>query len=124
MSFDLFAQRITNQVVRGWFFFAICLMILVWIPTLFLWETGPSDLLVDSITNPLSLLLLVLLQNSQSRQERAQDSRQDQLERALALLLHESAEHQRDQTQRRELQEAAEALVRNAGASSRMTKAE
>lgn len=114
MSFDRFAQQITKQVVRPWFFWLIAGAILAWLPTLVLWDPGPSDLLVDSLTNPLSLLLLVLLQNSQSRQERALDRRQDQLERSVSLLLRQAAVHEPDEATRRSLSDAAENLMRSA----------
>lgn len=121
--FDRFAERITRQVVRSWFFALVAVAVLAWLPTLFLWDSGASDLLVDALANPTSLLLLLLLQNSQHRSERAQDRRQDAIEHALALLLDEVAEHEDEGARRRELTRAAGRLRRQAEESSREASA-
>lgn len=124
MRFDRLAEQVTRHVVRPWFFAVTVGLILVWLPSLILWEAGPSDLLVDGLTNPLSLLLLVLLQNSQFRSERAKDERQDQLERSVALVLRQLARGEADEDGRAELLGAAERLEENARATRALASAD
>jgi low affinity Fe/Cu permease len=124
MWFDKLAQRITKQVVRPWFFWLMVVLIIAWIPTLALLDTGTSDLLIDALCNPLQLVLLVLLQNTQSRQEKALDSRQDTVEISLALLLRHAAEGVQDEARRRSLLEAADGLVENARSSKQLATAD
>jgi low affinity Fe/Cu permease len=123
MWFDKLSQQITEQVVRPWFFWLIVAALLAWIPTLFLWDDGRTDLLVDAITNPVQLLLLVLLQNTQWRQEKALDWRQDNVEGSLALLLRHVAGDVQDDVRRRSLLEAADRLEDNARRSTRLATA-
>lgn len=118
--FDRISEHISRQVAQPWFFLLVAVALLAWIPTVFLWDTGTSDLLVDALTNPLSLLLLVLLQNSQYRSGRAKDDRQDELEKALALLLRQVASGEADEARRDRLHEQAARLVHNAEVTGRL----
>ena len=124
MTFDQVAERVTRQVVRPWFFLVVSVGIAAWLPTLIRWDTGSSDLLIDSLTNPLSLLLLILLQNSQVRSDRANDERQDHLERSVALVLRQLAQHQDDKDGRAELLAAAENLEENSRATRALASAD
>ncbi len=123
MSFNQLSERTARLVSRPWFFAVVLLAIVAWLPTLVLWDTGPSDLLVDALTNPLSLLLLVLLQNSQYRSDQAKDDRQDELERGLALVLDHLAEQEGDEARRRELRTRARHLEENAERSTSIASA-
>lgn len=123
-QFDRLSQRVTEQVARPWFFLLVLAMLVAWLPTLFFWDAGHADLLVDALTNPLSLVLIVLLQNSQNRGDRAKDVRQDQLERAMAQLLLYQAGKEGDPGTRRRLCEAADALVANAEEATTMSSAD
>ena len=88
------------------------------------WDTGHSDLLVDALTNPLSLLLLLLLlQNSQYRSDVALGDRQDAMEQGLALVLRHLAEAEGDESRRRELREGAQRLIDNAERSTSIASA-
>ncbi|HEX5420935.1 MAG TPA: hypothetical protein VFY39_13125 [Gammaproteobacteria bacterium] len=124
MWFDKLAERITRQVVRPWFFWLVVALIIAWVPTLALLNMGISDLLIDALCNPLQLVLLVLLQNTQSRQEKALDSRQDTLEVSLALLLRHAADGVEDEARRKSLLEAADGLVENARSSKQLATAD
>jgi low affinity Fe/Cu permease len=113
MTFDRFSEMVTRAVTRPWFFAITVIAIAAWLPTMVMWDTGPSDLLVDALTNPLSLVLLILLHNSQYRSEQAKDDREDHLERSLALVLRHLAARD-DAEQRRKLERAPDELVENA----------
>jgi low affinity Fe/Cu permease len=114
MSFDRFAERVTQYVTRPWFFWMVFGAMVAWIPTLFLLDPNLSDLIIDAISNTLSLVLLILLQNSQLRFQKAQDSRQDLAERSLALLLRSVARQEENAQLRNALLISSDALVRNA----------
>lgn len=124
MIFDRFAELMARRVVRGWFFAILLAGVLAWLPTLFLWDSGASDLFIDALANPLSLLLLVLIENSQFRSEEAQDRRQDAIEGALALVLEQLGMAEDDESRRDELRAAAGGLREQAAESSRMAAAE
>lgn len=121
--FDRFAQRATGHVGRPWFFLIAVVAIVAWLPTLVLWDTGPSDLLVDSLTNPASLLLLILLQNSQNRGDAAKDARQDTLEHALADIIEQFAAQAEGDDQQR-LRSRSEQLRKNAVATETLSSAD
>ena len=124
VHFDRLSQRVTEHVGRPWFFVFVLAMLVAWLPTLFFWDAGRADLLVDALTNPLSLVLIVLLQNSQNRGDRAKDVRQDQLERAMAQLLLYQAGKEGDAGMRRRLCEAADSLLANAEEATTMSSAD
>lgn len=121
--FDRFSQRATKAVTTPWFFAVTVLALLLWVPTLIGADPNISDLVIDAITNPVSLLLLVLLQNSQSRSDDAADKRLDQLSRGLALLLEDAAAHDRDESHQRALRAQAEELWRAAEKEERVATA-
>jgi len=121
--FDRFAPGATRQVGRPWFFIVVAVEIAAWLPTLFLWETGPSDLLVDALTNPASLVLLILLQNSQNRGDSAKDARQDEMEHALAEILDHLAARDEDEAAAQRLRGQTDRLRRNADESATMSSA-
>lgn len=123
-SFDKVSERTARLIAGPWFFAAVVLAIAAWLPTVALWDTGASDLLVDALTNPMSLLLLVLLQNSHYRSGLAQDDRQDEIERSLAMVLRHLADSEGDEGRRRELVEGARRLVRNAERSRSISSAD
>jgi|GEM_PF-6815372 len=112
MWFNRFAEAVSVQVSRSWFFILTLAAVVAWIPTLWLLDPGTSDLIVDSIANPTSLVLLVLLHNAAFRSERASDARSDQLAEALAEVLHQLSREESDPDRRAYLEGRAERLVR------------
>jgi len=124
MRFDQLAERVNRSVARPWFFWLVVAAIAAWVPTLVLTSTNTSDLLIDAITSPLSLVLLVLLHNSQDRSDEAQDRRQDDLEKALALLLRNVARHDPHEECRHELEREARRLVAAAEEEGRLASAD
>ncbi|MFE6616688.1 hypothetical protein [Amycolatopsis sp. NPDC057786] len=77
-GFNRLSNKASSWLAHPLFFGFVVLALVAWVPTLWLMETGASDLVVDSITNPLQLLLLVLLHNNQHRVSKASDDRADQ----------------------------------------------
>jgi low affinity Fe/Cu permease len=114
MRFDRFSEHVSRHVAHPWFFIVMCGAVLVWLPTLVGWDANGSDLLIDAISNPVSLLLLVLLHNKQHRADVALDARQDQLERSMALVLEHLAAREADPSRQGTLRKAAWQLIDNA----------
>ena len=69
--FDRFAQRASNLASRAVFFAVCVLIVLVWAPTIFLMKFDTSQLLINTTTTIITFLMVALLQNSQSRSEKA-----------------------------------------------------
>lgn len=57
-------------------FFAVCvLLILLWVPTIFLLPFNTSQLIINTLTTIITFLLVALLQNTQERFEKAVNNR-------------------------------------------------
>ncbi|MBE1579520.1 MULTISPECIES: hypothetical protein [Pseudonocardiaceae] len=113
-GFNRLSNKASSWLAHPLFFGFVVLALVAWVPTLWLMETGASDLVVDSITNPLQLLLLVLLHNNQHRVSKASDDRADQTARALATLLEHAATTTQDEQRSQQLREEAVQLQRDA----------
>lgn len=124
MRFDQLAETVNRSVARPWFFWSVIAAIALWVPTLAFTSANTSDLVIDALTNPLSLVLLVLLHNSQHRAGVAQDHRQDDVERALALLMRHLARHDPHDTCRDELEREACRLVAAAEKEAKLASAD
>jgi hypothetical protein len=125
MTFDQLSESANRQVARPWFFVAVLVVLAAWVPSLLLLDTNHADLLIDALTNPLSVVLLALLHNSRFRTEQAQDVRQDTLELALAAMMRHLAD--KDDTpddERGELLQHARLLVESAREANRLSHAE
>jgi low affinity Fe/Cu permease len=87
-TFDHFAER-DSDVVSGAAFFAISLVVVVlWLPTIFVFETVDTwQLVINTVTSVLAFLLVALLQNSERRGDRAAREKLDVLSAAVADLL-------------------------------------
>lgn len=123
MHFDQIAERVTRAVGKPWFFWLMIGAIVAWLPTLVLTSTGTSDLVIDAIANPISLVLIVLLQNSQYRSDVAQDKRADDVEKAFAVLFRHLARHDPHAECRDALEREARHLVEKAEAEGRLASA-
>lgn len=123
MTFDQLSEFANRQVARSWFFVAVLAVIVAWLPALFLLDANGADLMIDGLTNPLSVVLLALLHNSQFRAERAQDDRQDTLEQALAALMRHLA-RQQDAKEPEDLLQHADKLVESARQATRLASAD
>lgn len=125
MTFDQLSESANRQVARPWFFVTVLVVLAAWVPSLLLFDANRADLLIDALTNPLSVVLLALLHNSRFRTEEAQDVRQDTVELALAAVIRHLA--RREDTlsaDRDELLRHAELLVESAREATRLSHAE
>jgi low affinity Fe/Cu permease len=68
--FDRFAEGVSRQVAKPWFFAGCVLSIVVWAPMILVVKTVDTyQLIVNTYTTILTFLLVALLQNTQQRFE-------------------------------------------------------
>lgn len=91
-EFEKFAERI-NRVVGSpmWFVFSI-LLILLWIPSGFIFGWGDTwQLIINTTTTILTFLMVSLLQTSQNRWEKKMEADQVKEKHNLKVILEEIA---------------------------------
>jgi low affinity Fe/Cu permease len=90
--FDRFAEA-GSRVVSGGVFFAVALLLVIlWLPTLLIFDSGTWQLVLSTATSVMAFLLVVLLQNSERRKDEAANRKLDELSAAVASLLEQRAE--------------------------------
>jgi Low affinity iron permease len=91
VPFNRFAEASTDFVSRGVFFVACVLLVVVWVPSYFLFRNVDTwQLIINTATTIVTFLLVALLQNSARRSDRAVHHKLDALADGLADLM----EHQ------------------------------
>jgi hypothetical protein len=107
-AFDRFASRASDFVSEAVFFLACVLLVLLWIPSYFVFRNVDTwQLLINTATTIVTFLLVALLQNSQRRSEHAMHAKLDALADGLADLMQGIApDNARLQNDMRELREA------------------
>ncbi|MFC5907156.1 low affinity iron permease family protein [Streptacidiphilus monticola] len=105
--FDRFATR-ANAFVSRAVFFALCVvLVLVWLPSYFVFGSVDTwQLIINTVTTIVTFLLVALLQNTQTRNDQATQDKLNAVAAALAdviTLVDHGADAQR---LRRELREA------------------
>lgn len=104
--FDRFASGVAAKVAGAWFFFACVLLVVVWSPTMFLLDFNTSQLLINTSTTIVTFLLVALLQNSQSRADKAVQRKLNAIAEALVDIMENSA----DDSGRRDIAELQQAV--------------
>ena len=100
-TFDRFAERASDFVSEAVFFLACVLLVVVWVPSYFVFGSVDTwQLVINTATTIVTFLLVALLQNSQRRNELAMNTKLDALADGLADLMEgiapENAKLQRD----------------------------
>jgi hypothetical protein len=91
--FDRFAEAASGFVSRAGFFTVSLVAVVIWMPTIFLFESVDTwQLVINTLTSVLAFLLIALLQNSERRYDVALHEKIDALAAGLADLM----EYQRD----------------------------
>lgn len=110
--FDRFAGRASLLVSRAWFFAVCVVMVLVWVPSYFLFGSVDTwQLVINTGTTIVTYLLVALLQNAQQRSDQATQHKLNAVADALSELMRATAnvdeldadEHDRLQDSIREL---------------------
>jgi hypothetical protein len=97
-AFERFATASARFASRPWFFAMCLLLVVVWVPSYFV--VGSLDtwqLIINTLTTIVTFLLVALLQNTQTRADRAAQDKLNALAMGLAGLMGHLAEiHDRD----------------------------
>lgn len=87
-TFDRFAARASDFVSEAVFFLACVLLVVVWLPSYFVFrDVDTWQLVINTATTIVTFLLVALLQNSQRRNELAMNAKLDALADGLANLM-------------------------------------
>ena len=87
-AFDRLAERISNFVSKGAFFTICAVTVIIWVPTLALFNSVDTwQLVLNTVTSVSAFLLIALLQNSERRYDEALHRKIDALAEAVADLL-------------------------------------
>jgi hypothetical protein len=107
-GFDRFAERASDLASDAGFFLACVALVLIWVPSYFLFGSLDTwQLVINTATTIVTFLLVALLQNSQRRNEVAMHEKLDALADGLADLMEGIApENARLQADMRELRAA------------------
>jgi uncharacterized membrane protein len=96
--FDRFAEAATNFVSQGGFFAVSLVVVLVWLPSIALFESVDTwQLVINTATSVLAFLLVALLQNSEQRNDRALHRKLDVLAAGLANLMDRELDGDREE---------------------------
>ncbi len=73
---------------KAWFFGLCAVLVLIWVPTLWLWPSIDGwALVINTFTSTITFLLVALLQNTETRAENATQRKLNALAEALADLM-------------------------------------
>jgi low affinity Fe/Cu permease len=99
--FERFAEASSRFVSKGVFFTISVVVVIIWMPTLALFESVDTwQLVINTMTSVLAFLLIALLQNSERRYDEALHAKIDALAAALADLMEQGADGDREQLER------------------------
>jgi hypothetical protein len=86
--FDGFAEATSQFVSRGSFFTVCLVVVVIWMPTIALFESVDTwQLVINTMTSVLAFLLIALLQNTERRYDEALHRKIDALAVGVADLL-------------------------------------
>jgi low affinity Fe/Cu permease len=107
--FDRFASLIARFTAKPWFFTLCVLLVLLWAPSYFV--VGNIDtwqLIINTATTIVTFLLVALLQNTQTRADKAVQAKLNAIADALADLMDAQTGSERDL--RRDISELKDAV--------------
>ena len=88
--FDRFATYTSERVSKAWFFGICAVLVLLWVPTFWLWHSIDGwALVINTFTSTITFLLVALLQNTETRAENATQRKLNAIADALADLMDE-----------------------------------
>jgi low affinity Fe/Cu permease len=106
--FDRFASVTGQWASKPWFFTMCVLVVILWVPTIWIVPTVDTwQLVINTVTTIITFLLVALLQNTQSRSDRALQHKLNAIADALWDLMGElDDEHPQLERHRSELADA------------------
>ena len=88
--FDRFATYTSERVSKAWFFGVCAVLLLIWVPTFWLWPSIDGwALVINTFTSTITFLLVALLQNTETRAENATQRKLNAIADALVDLMDE-----------------------------------
>ena len=95
--FERFVETTNARVSRAPFFFVCLAIVVLWAVSLPIWhDTKTWQAVIHTIASVISILLLVLLENSGRRHQEAQEEKLNVIAEALAALMDSRAVEDRD----------------------------
>lgn len=95
--FDRLSTAIADTVARAWFFCVCVLVVVVWAPSYWLLrDLNTWQLIINTLTTIVTFLLVALLQNTQSRDNRAIHRKLNAMADGLADLMESQANEGND----------------------------
>ena len=96
--FDRFAETSSNFAGHATFFLACVILVIVWLPSFFIFRnTNTWQLVINTATTIVTFLLVALLQNSERRFEQSVQVKLDALADGLAdLMVHVAGDGERE----------------------------
>jgi low affinity Fe/Cu permease len=92
-AFDRFAEASSRFVSRGPFFALSLIVVLLWMPTIAVFDSVDTwQLVINTATSILAFLLVALLQNSERRKDEATHAKLNALAAGLAALMRHAAD--------------------------------
>ncbi len=108
-AFDRFATVVADTTARAWFFAACLVLILIWLPSYFLFGNVDTwQLIINTLTTCITFLLVALIQNTQARDSRAIHRKLNAIADGLADLM--EAHEDYDDTLHGDIAELREAV--------------
>jgi low affinity Fe/Cu permease len=87
-QFDRLAEAISRFVSEAAFFAVATLLVVVWVPTIAVFQSVDTwQLVLNTVTSVLAFLLIALLQNSERRYDRALHAKVDALAEGIVVML-------------------------------------
>jgi low affinity Fe/Cu permease len=109
--FDRFAEAISQFVSKGVFFTAAVIVVVIWIPTIFLIPSIDTwQLVINTLTSVLAFLLIALLQNSERRYDDALHRKIDAIAAGLAEVMERLEQREGDEGEREDLRQNVDSL--------------
>jgi low affinity Fe/Cu permease len=96
-AFDRFAEASSRFVSRGAFFVVSLFIVVIWIPTILVFDSVDTwQLVMNTLVSVLAFLLIALLQNSERRYDAALHKKIDAVATGLADLMEHLEEEDPD----------------------------
>lgn len=90
--FDRFASAIAEFAARAWFFAGCLLLVIIWAPTIVIFNVDTWQLIINTATTIVTFLLVALLQNTQTRADAAVQQKLNALADGLSDLMRHVAD--------------------------------
>ncbi|RRR98750.1 hypothetical protein EIW28_16470 [Glycomyces terrestris] len=94
--FDHLASHVADFASRAWFFSCCVLLVLLWAPLIIFFDFDTWQLIINTPTTIITFLMVALLQNTQSRNEKAVQHKLNAMADALSHLMNHVGEDSED----------------------------